>query len=106
MRFLPFTSFPWRRSLPEALGVRVGTKAVETEYERLVERGGSEFQILLDATPDELASFVPPRILEGIIRMRQGKVSIIPGHDGVYGKINLFPEHKETGQLKEQLKLF
>ena len=96
---------PLEEVIAEALGVRVGTKAVEAEYERLVERGGSEFQILLNATPDELASFVPARTLEGIIRMRQGKVSIIPGHDGVYGKISLFPEKKE-GESKEQLKLF
>jgi len=53
-----------------------------------------------------LASFVPKKILEGIIRMRQGKVSILPGHDGVYGKITLFPERKEGEELKEQLKLF
>jgi uncharacterized protein (TIGR00375 family) len=96
---------PLEEVIAEALGVRVGTKAVEAEYERLTERGGSEFQILLNATPDELASFVPARTLEGIIRMRQGKVSIIPGHDGVYGKIALFPEKKE-GESKEQLKLF
>jgi PHP family Zn ribbon phosphoesterase len=87
------------------MGYRVGTKAVDTEYDRLVERGGSEFQILLDATPDELASFVPKKILEGIIRMRQGKVSIVPGHDGVYGKITLFQEKKEE-ESKGQMKLF
>jgi uncharacterized protein (TIGR00375 family) len=109
--FIPKKAIPFIHLIPleeviaEALGVRVGTKAVEAEYERLVERGGSEFQILLNATPDELASFVPARTLEGIIRMRQGKVSIIPGHDGVYGKISLFPEKKE-GESKEQLKLF
>jgi PHP family Zn ribbon phosphoesterase len=72
----------------------------------LIERGGSEFWILLDATPDELASFIPPNILEGIVRMRQGKVSIIPGHDGVYGKINLFPDKEGGEESKEQLKLF
>jgi uncharacterized protein (TIGR00375 family) len=97
---------PLEEVLAEALGVKVGTKAVETEYERVVERGGSEFQILLDATPEELASYVPPRVLEAIVRMRQGKVSIIPGHDGVYGKISLFPEKKEEEKGKEQLKLF
>jgi PHP family Zn ribbon phosphoesterase len=97
---------PLEEILAEAMEVRVGTKTVESEYERLIERGGSEFRILLDATPDELALFVPPNILEGIIRMRQGKVSIVPGHDGVYGKINLFPERKEGGESKEQLKLF
>ena len=110
--FIPKNAIPSIHLIPleeviaEALGYRVGTKAVETEYERLVERGGSEFQILLDATPDELASFVPPKILEGIIRMRQGKVSIIPGHDGVYGKITLFPEREEKEESKDQLKLF
>jgi PHP family Zn ribbon phosphoesterase len=72
----------------------------------LLDKGGSEFHILLEATPDELKTYVPERILEGILRMRQGKVSILPGHDGVYGKINLFPEKKEGEEPKEQLKLF
>jgi uncharacterized protein (TIGR00375 family) len=97
---------PLEEIIAAVLGVRVGTKAVEGEYERLIDRGGSEFRILLDDTPDELASFVPPNILEGIVRMRQGKVSIIPGHDGVYGKINLFPERKGGEESKDQLKLF
>ena len=110
--FIPKNAIPSIHLIPleeviaEALGVRVGTKGVDTEYERLVERGGSEFQILLDATPDELASFVPPKILEGIVRMRQGKVSIIPGHDGVYGKIALFSKREEKEGSKDQLKLF
>jgi uncharacterized protein (TIGR00375 family) len=110
--FIPKNAIPSIHLIPleeiiaEALGVRVGTKAVDSEYERLIERGGSEFRILLDSPPDELVSFVPPPILEGIIRMRQGKVSIIPGHDGVYGKINLFPERQAGGEAKEQLKLF
>jgi uncharacterized protein (TIGR00375 family) len=97
---------PLEEIIAEALGYRTGTKAVEAEYERLVEKGVSEFHILLEATPEELASYVPEKILEGIVRMRQGKVSIIPGHDGVYGKINLFPEKKEGEESKEQLKLF
>lgn len=96
---------PLEEIISEAMSYKVGTKAVEMEYDRLVEKGGSEFQILLDLSPEELSTFVPPRILEGIIRMRQGKVSIIPGHDGVYGKIRLFPEEKEE-QLKGQMKLF
>jgi uncharacterized protein (TIGR00375 family) len=97
---------PLEEILAEAMGFRMGTKSVESEYERLIEKGGSEFHILLEATPDELKTYVPERILEGILRMRQGKVSILPGHDGVYGKINLFPEIKEGEESKEQLKLF
>jgi len=110
--FIPKNAIPSIHLIPleeivaGALGVRVGSKAVEAEYERLIETGGSEFRILLDGTPDELASFVPPNILDGIVRMRQGKVSIIPGHDGVYGKIDLFPERQGGEESKEQLKLF
>lgn len=97
---------PLEEIIAEAMGVRMGTKSVESEYERLVEKGGSEFHILLEATPDELRTYVPERILEGILRMRQGKVSILPGHDGVYGRISLFPDKKEGEESKEQLKLF
>ncbi|MCX8118691.1 MAG: endonuclease Q family protein [Desulfobacterota bacterium] len=98
---------PLEEIISEALGVRVGTKAVEMEYDRLVERGGSEFRVLLEATPEELSTFVPREILEGILRMRQGKVSITPGHDGVYGKIDLFPEKRRASEAAEaQLKLF
>jgi PHP family Zn ribbon phosphoesterase len=110
--FIPRNAIPSIHLIPleeiiaEALAVGVGTKAVEAEYERLIERGGSEFRILLDAPPDELASFAPPPILDGIVRMRQGKVSIVPGHDGAYGKINLFPERKDGAEVKEQLNLF
>lgn len=110
--FIPKSAIPSIHLLPleeiiaEGLGVRIGTRAVESEYDRLVEQGGSEFHILLYATPDELSTFVPPRILEGIIKMRQGKVSILPGHDGVYGKINLFPEEEAVEAPEKQLKLF
>ena len=110
--FIPKNAIPSIHLIPleeiiaEAMGFRTGTKSVESEYERLVEKGGSEFHILLEATPDELKTYVPETILEGVLRMRQGKVSILPGHDGVYGKINLFPERKEGEESKEQLKLF
>jgi uncharacterized protein (TIGR00375 family) len=110
--FMPRNAIPSIHTLPleeiiaEAVETRVGTKGVESEYDRLIERGGSEFRILLEATPDELASYASPKILEGIIRNRQGKVLIVPGHDGTYGKIMLFPETKETEPPEEQLKLF
>jgi uncharacterized protein (TIGR00375 family) len=111
--FIPKNAIPSIHLIPleeiiaEAMGFQMGTKSVESEYERLVEKGGSELHILLEATPEELKTYVPEKILEGILRMRQGKITILPGHDGVYGKINLFPEEKEGEKgSKEQLKLF
>jgi PHP family Zn ribbon phosphoesterase len=73
-----------------ALDQRVGTVAVRQEYERLVAAGGSELAILLDLKQEELGPFVPPRILEAILRVREGRLTIVPGYDGVYGTVNIF----------------
>ena len=112
--FMPGNSIPSIHLIPldeiiaESLGVGVGTKAVEGEYERLIGLGGSELAILLDLPPEELKRFTSPRVLEGIIRMRQGKLHIVPGHDGVYGKINIFSlDGKGEGEVsEEQMSLF
>ena len=112
--YIPSNSIPSIHLIPleeiiaESLGVGVGTKAVEGEYERLIRAGGSEFAIILDLSPDELKRIASPKVLEGIIRMRQGKIHIDPGHDGVYGKISIFsPEDRGEREVsREQMSLF
>jgi len=62
----------------------------------------------LDLPPEELKGFTSPRVLEGIIRMRQGKLHISPGYDGVYGKISMLSaDGKGEGEVsEEQMRLF
>jgi uncharacterized protein (TIGR00375 family) len=107
--FIPAKSIPCIHLIPleeiiaESLGVGVGTKAVEAEYDRLISAGGSELTVLLDLPPEELKRFTSPRILEGVVRMRQGKLQVVPGHDGVYGKIRLFSsEDKGEAEVSQQ----
>lgn len=83
---------PLQEIIAEALGVGVQSAAVQNEYRRLVQRGGSELRILLDLPHDELATFVPPKILTGILKVRKGELKIVPGYDGVYGEIKIFDE--------------
>jgi len=96
--FVPDRVVPYRNLVPlaeviaEALGLGVETAAVENEWKRLVEAGGTELGILMDLPEAELARFTPPRVLEGIRRVRAGQLSITPGYDGVYGKVSLFGE--------------
>ena len=104
---------PLEEIIAEALGKKPGTRGVESEYQKLIDHFGSELRILLDLDEKELAGFTPPRILKGIMNMRQSKVKISPGYDGVYGKISLFAdEEAEPAKLTrptteaKQLSLF
>jgi uncharacterized protein (TIGR00375 family) len=100
---------PLEEIIAEALGQGTGTKGVNQEYMRLVEAGGSEFAILLDLPPEEIEHIAPPRVYEGIMRVRRGELNITPGHDGVYGKISIFPKDEEGEKPKEdeeQMSLF
>ena len=105
--FVPENAIPYKHLIPlmeiiaGALNQGVETKGVENEYLRLVSTYGSEFRILLDLPLGELEKSTPPKILEGIKRVREENVNITPGFDGVYGKIQIFgeKEKEETKQL-------
>jgi PHP family Zn ribbon phosphoesterase len=85
---------PLEEIVAEAFGVRSITGRVKKEYQRLIQLGESEMNILLWKSEEELQHFVPDRIMEGILRMRKGEIKISPGHDGLYGKISIFSEEK------------
>ncbi len=104
---------PLDEIIADALGVGNSAASVEKEYLRLVDKGGSEFDILTELSPEDLASFTPPMILEGILRVREGRLNITPGYDGVFGKIQIFsPQEREKGPAQgenpeaNQMKLF
>ena len=94
--FGPSGAIPFRHLVPleeiivEFFGLKGVSRRSRQEYLRLVERGGSEFRILLDLGAEELLSFMDPGLVEGILRVREKKVRPIPGYDGVYGQVRVF----------------
>jgi len=96
--FLPENAVPFKSLIPlneiiaESIGVSVLSKEVLKHYNNLIKNLGNEFKILLESTKKEIEEKSLLEIAEGVIRMREGKVSIEPGYDGVYGKIKIFSE--------------
>jgi uncharacterized protein (TIGR00375 family) len=95
--FLPKDAIPFKSLIPlneaiaESIGTSVLSKEVLRHYNNLIKEVGSEFKILLEATEKEISEKSLPEIASGVIRMREGKVFIEPGYDGVYGKIKIKP---------------
>lgn len=98
---------PYRHLIPleeiiaEALETQPGAAAVRDEYLRLVQRCGSEFAILLDVPLDEVARHTRPRVVEGLRRVREGRVLIRPGYDGVFGEIHIFEGAGEAPRVEQ-----
>lgn len=96
---------PLEEIIAEALNQSVNTKAVREEYLKAVHTLGNEFFVLMDAPKEDLFRYLPARVAEGIIRVREGRLRIKPGYDGVYGKVSIFDEG-DKGKASAQMELF
>ena len=102
---IPFKNLvPLDQIIAECFGVGVSSKKVKQEYITLLERAGSEFKVLGEASAEELKSVTLPEIVEGIMRVREGRLHIEPGYDGEYGKVKIFGENE--GRKGGQIALF
>lgn len=108
--FKPSEAVPFKNMIPlDQIIADIKQKAVNTvgvgrEYQATIQRLGSEFDILFKIPDEELLKKLPPAIARGIINVRQGKVNILPGYDGEYGKIQIINQEDKEGE--KQLTLF
>jgi uncharacterized protein (TIGR00375 family) len=79
------------------------TQTVWKIYNRLVETFGDEYSVLIDASIDAMSKVVDKKIAEAIVRVREGRVNVIPGYDGVYGKLALFEEELRGKAVQERV---
>lgn len=112
--YVPENAIPQKHLIPleeiiaDAKETLPQSKSVQTEYEKMLIKGGTEFEILLDRTKDELMKITDEKIVEAIMRVREGRVNVIPGYDGEYGKISIFRNFSgfEDKTKNIQMKLF
>lgn len=107
--YQPTNRPPFRKLVPleeiigEAYGVKAGTKKTSTVYAELTKHA-SEFDLLLHYSREQLSKIAEPLVVEGIERVRQGKLTITPGYDGVFGTVHIFSD--EDRKSFSQAKLF
>ncbi|MEM4330663.1 MAG: endonuclease Q family protein [Candidatus Pacearchaeota archaeon] len=94
-------------------GASLTSKKVWDFYNLLIENFGSEFDVLLNTKESDLQEILKEdkEFVDLILANREGKLEVIPGYDGVYGKIrfknyeiSLSDDKKE--KLEKQTKLF
>ena len=97
---------PLSEIIATVLGVSYpGAQKVWNVYNSLVARFGDEYTVLIDATREEMSQIVDPRVAEAIVRVREEKMRVIPGYDGVYGQLMIFEEGVEKEKVvSERLK--
>ena len=88
---------PLLEIIAESLNSPVGSPKTMSEYLRLCQILGGEFSILLKSTEAEIQKIAGAKIAEGVNRVRDGKIVIEPGFDGVFGVVEIWGE-KDKGK--------
>jgi PHP family Zn ribbon phosphoesterase len=91
--FVPKDAIPFKDLIPlyEIISFTMGveqlySKKVLDEQNKLIDRFGNEFNVLLKVSKEELVKVTHEKIADSIVRLREGKVKFVAGYDGVYGK--------------------
>ena len=106
--FKPYGKPGFMRLLPlsEIIATVLGSNSLYAQevwkkYNLLVDRFGDEYTVLIEAAEDALVEATEKAIADAIIRARTGAVHVVPGYDGMYGKIELGATgHSEKPRLR------
>jgi len=92
---IPFkTLIPLSEILSHFLKTALATQKIWKEFYKIVNNFDSEFDVLIDAKKEDLVKYTNEKIADAIIAVREGKVKIKPGYDGIYGQL-IFDETVE-----------
>ncbi|MEM4182001.1 MAG: endonuclease Q family protein [Candidatus Pacearchaeota archaeon] len=91
--------------------IQLSSKKVWDIYNKLIEKFNNEFNILLNVSKEELEKVLleNKELIEMILENREGKIEVVPGYDGVYGKIKFGGqefsiENSSEKEIKEEKK--
>lgn len=95
--------------LPEVIAASTGlspsSSKVDVRYAQALRELGDEFFILRQAPIDDVERVAGACVAEGVRRVRNGQITMVPGYDGEYGKLQIFEEN-ELDSLSGQMCFF
>jgi len=95
---VPFKSLvPLPEIIADVLDIGVSSKKVQAEYNNLIAKLGSEFNILLNVEIEEIKKASQNIIGEAVKRVRKGKIYVQPGYDGEFGVVKVFSDQEREG---------
>jgi uncharacterized protein (TIGR00375 family) len=87
----PFRSLvPLEETIAEALDVGPASKKVQALYLQLVQKFDGEFNVLLETSLPDITRVAGETVAEAIQRVRDGKVHVEGGYDGIFGTVKIF----------------
>jgi uncharacterized protein (TIGR00375 family) len=92
---------PLNEIIAESLSSTVSSVRVQTIFNELCKKLGSEINILLKASLKDIEKEAGEKIAEGIEKVRRGDIVILPGFDGQYGVVKIWEDKKTTVKQDE-----
>ena len=97
----PFRSLiPLSEILSKVIGYGVATQKTWKEFNNLIKNFHTEFNVLLEASSEDLTKVTDDKIADAIIKIRDNDFEVKPGYDGVYGELIL--EQSEIIKKKQK----
>ena len=84
-----YSIIPLKEILGELKNVSPQSKKINMLYCEVLKKIGPELTILRETPIEDIRKACGNELAEAITRMRNGKVHVVPGYDGEYGRITV-----------------
>lgn len=103
----PFVKLvPLNEIVAQSLFSTVESQKVKDLFDNLCSEFGNELKVLLKTEVKDIEKFAGKKVAEGVEKVRNGNIIILPGFDGQYGIVKIWDDKKiseKQTEVKDQL---